>query len=112
MITLQMLQDMFAGMRRDGHMDVDDDLLWGYFFTDTDPRKLQPVAARLADLGYRVVDIYLSGDDKTYFLHVERVETHSPISLDARNQEFYRIAEEFEIESYDGMDVGPVLPPK
>jgi hypothetical protein len=107
-----MLQDMFASMRRDGHMNLDGDLLWGYFFTDTDPKKLEPVAARLASLGYRVVDIYLSGDDSTYFLHVERIETHSPVSLDARNQEFYHIADEFGIASYDGMDVGPVLPSK
>jgi hypothetical protein len=109
MITLEMLQEMFANMRRDGDMNLDGDLLWGYFFTDLDPKKLEPVAARLDSLGFTVVDLYLSGDSKTYFLHVERVETHSPDSLHTRNQEFYRIAEEFGIESYDGMDVGPVL---
>jgi hypothetical protein len=112
MITLKMLQEMFANMRRDGDMNLDGDLLWGYFFTDLDPKKLEPVATRLDSLGFSVVDLYLSGDSKTYFLHVERVETHSPDSLHARNQEFYRIAEEFGIESYDGMDVGPVQAPK
>jgi len=28
--------------------------------------------------------------------------------LHARNAEFYQLAEKFELESYDGMDVGPV----
>jgi hypothetical protein len=41
-------------------------------------------------------------------LHVERVEAHTPQTLFARNAEFYLLADEFEVESYDGMDVGPV----
>jgi len=111
-ITLDKLEEMFASMRRDAPWDVEGDLLWGYFFTDPDPKKLEPVASRLAQDGYRIVSLYPTDDGATHFLHVERVETHSPKSLDKRNQDFYALAAEFDIESYDGMDVGPVAPSK
>ncbi len=101
---------MFANMRREAPWNMDGDLLWGYFFTDPDPKKLQPVAERLSTAGYRIVKVYLTDDGSTHFLHVERVETHSAKSLHARNAEFYALASEFGIESYDGMDVGPAEP--
>ena len=43
-----------------------------------------------------------------FWLHVEKVETHSPDSLDDRNQEFCRMADAYHV-NYDGMDVGPAL---
>ena len=112
MITLDDLREMFTNMRRDAPWNADGDLLWGYFFTDRNPEKLQPVAERLSTAGYRVVRLYPTDDGSTHFLHVERVETHTPESLHARNQEFYALASEIGIESYDGMDVGPVVQPQ
>ena len=41
----------------------------------------------------------------------EPEELHNVESLDARDQELYRFAEEFGLESYDGMDVGPIDDP-
>jgi hypothetical protein len=108
MITLDQLKDMFASMKQDAPFDADGELLWGYFFTDADKKKLRPVADELVQLGFREVALYRTDDRKTYFLHVERVEKHTPESLHERNTEFYEIAERFGIESYDGMDVGPV----
>jgi hypothetical protein len=49
----------------------------------------------------------LAGICATKPLQVEKVETHTPASLDARNQEFYTLAGRNGI-SYNGMDVGPV----
>ena len=108
MITLADLEGMFARMRAEAPFDVDGELLWGYFFTDPSKKKLRPVADELARLGYREVGLYRTDDRKTYFLHVEKVEKHTPKSLDKRNRQFYDLAERFDIESYDGMDVGPV----
>lgn len=106
-ITLPELEDMFSQMRLQSAMNVDGPLLWGYFFTDRDATKLRPVADHLASQGYRVVSIYPTDDGSTNFLHVEKVETHTPRSLDARNASFYALAERFGLETYDGMDVGP-----
>ena len=105
-ITLGQLEELFENMA--GELDVSDDLLWGYFFTDRDKKKLAPVRDELVRTGYREVALYQTDDEKTYFLHVEKVEKHTPASLHERNQHFYALADRFGIESYDGMDVGAV----
>ena len=114
MITIDDLQAMFDNIARKTKWNMQGDMLWGYFFTDRDQERLQSCASALAEQGYRLVDIYptdveVEGVDQepTIVLHVEKVETHSVESLDARNREFYRLAEKLGLESYDGMDVGP-----
>ena len=37
-----------------------------------------------------------------------KVDTHSVDSLDERNRLLYRFADEYGLDSYDGMDVGPI----
>jgi hypothetical protein len=108
MIPRDKLDEMFALMREEAPFDVDGELLWGYFFTDADKKKLRPLLDELLASGYQEVGLYRTDDRQTYFLHVERVEKHTPISLDARNHELQQLAERHGIESYDGMDVGPV----
>jgi hypothetical protein len=44
-------------------------------------------------------------------LHVEKAEVHSVDSLHARNGELMAFAQENQLASYDGMDVGPVGAP-
>ncbi len=108
-MTLQQMEQMFANMRAETKWDVDGDMLWGYFFTDPDTNKLERGAKRLTASGYRFVRIYPTDDKSTCVLHVERIEKHTPQTLQVRNGEFERLASELGLESYDGMDVGPVL---
>src|SRR3989442_1396769 len=105
-ITLAQMEEMFQNIRAKTKWNVDADLLWGYFFMDPQQEKLGPVADELSKAGYRVVNLHPSRNGRTYVLHVEKVETHTPQSLNERNMEFYRLAEKFGIASYDGMDVG------
>ena len=86
-------------------------MLWGYFFTDADPEKLEKAAEALDEMGYDVVEIFQSEDDEDpsitdYVLHVERIEPHTPKSLFERNNELMAFAEKFGLESFDGVDVG------
>ena len=106
-ITLEQLEKMFANMRSKSNWNVDGELLWGYFFTDPDPKKLELLVEALTRSGYRFGSIYETDDKHTHFLHVEKVEKHTPQTLHERNTELYRLAEEYGLE-YDGMDVGPV----
>lgn len=110
MITLEALQEMFADTKSRTTWDLEGEMLWGYFFTDSDRRKLQPAADYLTNAGYKFVDIFPSdeNDRRIYFLHVERIERHTPETLDQRNQYFYALAAKFGLDSYDGMDVGPI----
>jgi len=111
-ITLEALTEMFENIDEQGQWDITKDLVWGYFFTDSNPEKLEEAARELDKLGYRFVDIFLSEKDEpnepdSYWLHVEKIETHTPESLDKRNDELYLLAAKLDLKSYDGMDVGP-----
>lgn len=106
-IPLAQLQAMFADMRAKTKWNIDGPLLWGYFFFDPSPEKLKQASANLEASGYRVVSLEKVANKQVFRLHVERVETHSPESLKARNDEFYAFAEKYSLASYDGMDVGP-----
>lgn len=108
-MTLERMEQMFANMRAQTKWDIDGELLWGYFFTDPDTNKLERVSQRLTASGYHFVQIYPTDDKGTSVLHVERIEKHTPQTRHVRNGEFAKLASEFGLESYDGMDVGPVL---
>jgi hypothetical protein len=100
---------MFTDMRAKTKWNVDGPLLWGYFFFDPSVEKLKQAAADLEAAGYRIVSIEKVAAKEVFRLHVERVEAHTPASLNARNTEFYSLAAKYSLASCDGMDVGPVL---
>lgn len=113
MISREQLQQMFDSMSQKSGWDISKDMVWGYFFTHSSKPPLERAAQVLEAQGYTVVDIYLAdkesaSDPDLWWLHVERIETHTVSSLDARNQLLYRFADEQALDSYDGMDVGPV----
>ncbi len=111
MIELKQLEEMFDDISSGAKWDMNRPMLWGYFFTDRSESKLE-AAGRLLELeGFRFVDLFIpeldEGQDKYFFLHVERVETHSPNSLFELNTQLYAFAETHKLDTYDGMDVGP-----
>lgn len=111
MITKEEMTALFEDMKQNAPWDLNKPLLWGYFFSDESKAKLEAAAPLLKAKGYQVVGIYDSkpeaGTPMLWWLHVEKAEKHTVDTLDARNQEFYRFAEEQQIDTYDGMDVGP-----
>lgn len=113
MIAKDSIQQVFDDLDAQGEMDTMGPLLYGYFFTDADSNKLFEVSEELQNLGYKFVDIIEADlededDDKFYYLHIEKVETHTIDSLDLINKEFYKFADKYNLESYDGFDVGNV----
>ena len=113
MITKDQLIEMFDNMSQDSSWDFSTPMLWGYFFTDGSKERLQAAKPLLEAQGYRFVDIYLADkespkDPDLWWLHIEKVEIHTPDSLNQRNMELYKFADDHGLESYDGMDVGPV----
>ena len=113
MITKDSLVEMFENISNNTEWDLSSPLLWGYFFTDSKRETLQKSVPDLEAKGYKFVEIFLSdkenpGESDLWWLHVEKIETHTPDSLFKRNKELYQFAAENHLESYDGMDVGPV----
>jgi hypothetical protein len=102
-IDKKAIEQMFTDMRGRAPWNVDGPLLWGYFFFgETD--KLKAMAASLCKVGYRLVGIHQKENGPS-LLHVERVEVHTPDTLDGRNQELDGVAKRFGVD-YDGFDVG------
>lgn len=116
MITLPQLEEFFEATRQtyesgSSTWRVDDECRWSYFFVDTDREKLMPVATPLASQGYEFIGTLEPEPDDVnpvFYLRMDRIQRHSPVSLNKLNRELYVIAEQFGVESYDGMDVGAV----
>jgi hypothetical protein len=107
------LQEMFDTISENTDWDMSGDMLWGYFFTDTDRSDLERAAPFLEEMGYSFGSIYLAdketpNDPDFWWLHVEKIETHSVESLDRTNLILYEFAKRHDLDSYDGMDVGPI----
>jgi hypothetical protein len=111
MITKEEMVALFDDMKQNAPWDISKPLLWGYFFADADKAKLEAAQVLLQAQGYQIVGIYdskpESGTPALWWLHIEKVEHHTVDTLHARNQAFYQFADEHQLESYDGMDVGP-----
>jgi hypothetical protein len=110
MITLDKIEELFNNMNSNG-VNTDSEMLYGYFFTNQTPSQLEELADHLKSENYKFVDIY-QDEDKLYWLRVERIEKHSPKSLFALNNELYKKAEKFNLDSYDGFDIGNKDPKK
>lgn len=112
MISFDQLEWMFDNIANGPRWDMSRPMLWGYFFTDRSKEKLESIVARLDQDGYRYVDIFLAnldeGVEPYFFLHVEKEEVHTPASLHQRNAQLYALADQYGLDSYDGMDVGPL----
>ena len=111
MITKDDIQTFFENLK-DSDIDSNNQLIYGYFFTDPNATKLESASQDLVKLGYKFVDIFeaeVEDDDEPFFyLHVEKVEKHSVDSLDKVNQTLYVLADKYELESYDGFAAGPI----
>jgi hypothetical protein len=114
-IEFAQLEEMFANIAVKTKWDMGGPMLWGYFFTDRSREKLEALVPELEGLGYRFVKLFMpdldKGRDPYFFLHVEKEEVHSPATLHARNAELYAFARLHGLDSYDGMDVGPIAGP-
>ena len=113
MITKAQLQQMFDSIEEGTDWDLSKELVWGYFFTDSNKEVLEKAKDKLKKIGFDIVDIFLADKESPqeadlWWLHIEKIEHHTVESLFSRNSEFYEFAQVNGIDSYDGMDVGPV----
>ena len=117
MITRETILDFFGHTRqlkRDGRTqyDIDQICRWSYFLIDADREKLTQAGRHLEQHGYEVVGFLEptpeDDDQETIYLRFDKVEQHTPDSLIARNAELYKLAADFALVGYDGMDVGAV----
>jgi regulator of RNase E activity RraB len=111
---LEGINEIFNTARTEDGWNTQEEMLYSYFFVDTDVDKLEKLGLELEKQGYDFIDIFELGDDETseptgeYLLHIDKIETHTPESLAQRNVEFQKLADENGIASYDGWEFGEV----
>jgi len=107
-INISHVNMMFDNIKKNTNWDTSSDLRWSYYFSHSDRSQLEKAQAKLVAKGYRFVDLNISEDDDefapigSYYLQIDKIETHSPTSLDKRNDEFFIFANELGLDSYGG----------
>jgi hypothetical protein len=111
---LEGIREIFETARTEDQWNLEEEMLYSYYFVDKDVDKLEKLGHYLEKEGYDFIDIFELGDEETnestgeYLLHIDKTEIHTPETLAARNVEFQKLADEYEIASYDGWEFGEV----
>lgn len=111
---LEGIREIFNAAKTEDNWNLDEDMLYSYYFVDKSVDNLEKLGIKLEADGYDFVDIFELGDEDTgestgeYLLHIDKVETLTPEALAQRNVDFQKFADEYEIASYDGWEFGEV----
>ena len=111
---LEGINEIFETARREDEWDTSGEMLYSFYFVDESVEKLEKLGLKLEADGYDFIDVFELGDEETeestgeYLLHIDKTEAHTPESLAQRNVEFQKLADEYEIASYDGWEFGEV----
>lgn len=108
------IREIFAEAKQEDNWKIDEPMLYSFYFVDKSVEKLEKLGLKLEADGYDFVDIFELGDEETekstgeYLLHIDKIEIHTPESVAQRNVEFQKLANQFEIETYDGWEFGEI----
>lgn len=111
---LEGIRQIFAEAKQQDNWDTNEPMLYSFYFVDEDPDKLEELGLELEEKGYDFIGVFELGDEETeeatgeYLLHVDKEEIHTPESLAQRNVELQKIADEREVQTYDGWEFGEV----
>ena len=106
------ITEIFNDAKTEDGWDLNEEMLYSYYFVDESVDKLEKLGLKLEADGYDFVDVFELGDEETeqstgeYLLHIDKNEVHTPESLAQRNVEFAKLAEEYELKTYDGWEFG------
>jgi regulator of RNase E activity RraB len=111
---LEGIRELFETARKEDGWNPTGEMLYSFYFVDRSVEKLQKLGEHLESQELDFIDIFEIGDEETkeptgeYLLHIDQITTHTPESLAQANVEFQKLAEEYDIESYDGWEFGEV----
>ena len=71
-------------------------------------KNIETFAKKLEKLGYQTVEIRKTEDDNFYLLHMEEYAIHSPESLFKNCHTLAKLANESNIEVFDGWDTATI----
>lgn len=109
---LEGIREIFAEAKTEDNWNLDEPMLFSYYFIAGDADKLDSLGAALEDKDYDFIGVYELGDEETdkstgeFLLHIDKLEQHTPETLAQRNVEFAKLAEDYGDVSYDGWEFG------
>ena len=111
---LEGIRELFETARTEDGWDVTGEMLYSFYFVDRSVEKLQKLGENLETDNLDFIDIFEIGDEETkeptgeYLLHIDQITSYTPESLAEMNVKFQKLAEEYDIDSYDGWEFGEV----
>ena len=116
-ISLDVLKAFFEETRdftsqHEANFDIDKVCRWSFFFGGSSEQKLTALGSHLESEGYEPIG-FIEADEEDdnpdlIYLRVDMEELHTVDTLHKRNQTLFALVKEFDVEAYEGMDVGPV----
>lgn len=104
-ISLSNIQAAFIKMEHEAGWNTMDKLFWGYYFLDHNLQRLEEFAERLKKRDYQIVEIRNTEKNNLFLLHIEKHTIHTAKSLFDQCRELANLANENNIEIFDGWDV-------
>ena len=111
---LEGIRQIFAEAQQEDNWNTDEPMLYSFYFVDKSVDKLEKLGLKLEADGYDFIDIFELGDEETeistgeYLLHIDKVGAYTPETIALQNVEFQKLADELEIETYDGWEFGEI----
>lgn len=104
------IDSIFTRMEADG-INTNQELLFSFYFFDKNKKDLEALGQHLSEQGYRIARLELMPDVK-YLLNVEKVAVHSRESLLKEEVKMVELSVQFDVDDYDGWEVGNADPTK
>lgn len=104
-ISLKKIETLFEKMEDQAGWDMSKDMYWTYYFLDHDQSKIKNFANELKNNGYDIIDI-ITTEIGLYRLQINENTTHTPKLLIKKFQELASFANEYDINIFDGWEVG------
>ena len=80
---LEGIREIFKNARTEDEWNLEEDMLYSYYFVDKDVDKLEKLGLYLDEKGYDFIDVFELGDEETgestgeNLLHIDKVEINS-----------------------------------
>ena len=97
------IEEFFNKTAKEYDINLNSRLSWGFYFSNSDSKVLRKAKEILDYDGYSTLEICY--ENKTYYLCVEEINIHTKDTLYDRCKEFENIAENLQINSFEGFDV-------
>ena len=107
-ISLNNMEAAFEKMRHEAGWDTNEKMYWGYYFLDHDNEKLERFAKTMQKEDYQIIEIRSTVNDNLYILHAEKHMEHSSQTLFEECHKLAKLANENNIEIFDGWDVANI----